>query len=430
MEFDRERDVVANTRIVLVEQDLPDDRLDDPVGAARRELLASGLPDRVKPGASICIGAGSRGIANMPKVLRTVVQVVRELDGDPFLIPAMGSHGGATAEGQRALLRGLGVTEEMVGAPIRATMETVQIGETASGLPVFMDRYAAEADGLVVVNRVKSHTDHHGDTESGLCKMLAIGFGKQQMASRIHPYGAWGLAELVPEVAEVMLEKRPVLIGLAIIDNARAETAEIHAVEPDGWRQTEGGLLKRSKELTARLPFDEMDVLVLRFIGKEISGTGMDLNVVARIMIDGVEEPPRPRIRTLGVLDITDASHGNAVGIGLADLTTKRLADKIDFEATYANSMTATFFNRCKLPMVLPTDQRLFELALGALPDARRADPRLCVCRDTLHLGRMWASQALIEEMADGRDLRIVSEPQPLSFSDEGELLLPSEGGV
>jgi len=297
-------------------------------------------------------------------------------------------------------------------------------------VPVFMDRYAAAADGIIAVNRVKAHTDHRGETESGLTKMLAIGFGKQQMASRIHPYGAWGLAELIPEVAEVMLGSCPILIGLAIIDNARAETAEIHAVEPNGWRPTEKSLLKRSKELTAGLPFDEVDVLVLQFIGKEISGTGMDLNVVARIMMDGVEEPPRPRIRTLGVLDLTDASHGNAVGIGLADLTTKRLADKIDFEATYANSMTATFFNRCKLPMVLPTDQRLFELALGALPDERRARPRLCICRDTLHLGRLWASPALVEEMADGRDLQVVSEPQPLSFSDEGELLLPSEGGV
>jgi hypothetical protein len=430
MALDRDRDVLANARIVLIEQEMPGDRLDDPVGVARRALLASGLPDRVQPGMSICIGAGSRGIANMPSILRTTAEVVRELGGEPFFIPAMGSHGGATAEGQTALLRDLGVTAETVGAPIRATMETVQLGQTRSGLPVFMDRYAAEADGIIAVNRVKSHTDHRGETESGLCKMLAIGFGKQQMASRVHPYGAWGLTELIPEVAEVMLKSRPVLIGLAIIDNARAETAEVHAVEPDGWRETEKGLLKRAKELTAGLPFDEIDVLVLQLFGKEISGTGMDLNVVARIVMDGVEEPPTPRIRTLGVLDLTEASHGNAVGIGLADLTTKRLADKIDFDTTYANSVTATFFNRCKLPMVLPTDRRLFEVALGALPDERRADPRLCICRDTLHLDRMWVSPALVAEVATRNDVRVVSDASPLTFGDEGELRLPPEGGA
>jgi hypothetical protein len=366
----------------------------------------------------------------MPAILRTTAEVVRELGGEPFFIPAMGSHGGATAEGQTALLRDLGITAETLGAPIRATMETVQLGQTPSGLPVFMDRYAAEADGIIAVNRVKCHTDHRGETESGLCKMLAIGFGKQQMASRVHPHGAWGLAELIPEVAEVMLKTRPVLIGLAIIDNAHAETAEVHAVEPDGWRETEKGLLERAKELTAGLPFDEIDVLVLQLFGKEISGTGMDLNVLARIVMDGVEEPPTPRIRTLGVLDLTEASHGNAVGIGLADLTTKRLADKIDFDTTYANSITATFFNRCKLPMVLPTDRRLFEVALGALPDERRADPRLCICRDTLHLGRMWVSPALAAELTGRSDVRVMSEASSLTFGDEGELQLPPEGGA
>jgi hypothetical protein len=430
MDLDRERGVISNVRIVLVEQDLPADRLDDPVGAAREALLASGLPDRVKPGASICIGAGSRGIAHLPEILRATTEIVRELGGQPFLIPAMGSHGGATAAGQTTLLRDLGITEETVGAPIRASMATVELGRTASGLPVFMDRYAAEADGIIVVNRVKSHTDHRGETESGLCKMLAIGFGKQQMASRIHPYGARGLTELVPEAAEVMLKSRPVLIGLGIIENAYAETAEVHAVEPRGWRETEKRLLKRAKALTASLPFDEIDVLILQMIGKEISGTCLDTNVVGRIMMEGVEEPARPRVGTLGVLDLTDASHGNAVGIGLADLTTKRLADKIDFEAMYANSMTATFFNRCKLPMVLPTDQRLLGLALGALPDERRANPRLCICRDTLHIDRLWASQALASEISGRAEARVVSEARPLAFGDAGELLLPPEGGV
>lgn len=430
MVLDRDADALKGVQLFEVEQDMPGDRLDDPVAAARQALLGSGLPDRVKPGASICIGAGSRGITNMPAILRTTAEIVRELGGEPFFIPAMGSHGGATAEGQSALLRDLGITEETVGAPIRATMETVQLGETPRGLPVFMDRYAAEADGIIAVNRVKSHTDHRGETESGLCKMLAIGFGKQQMASRVHPYGAWGLTELIPEVAEAMLESRPVLIGLAIIDNAYAETAEVHAVEPDAWRDTEKRLLTRAKELTASLPFEEIDVLVLRLFGKEISGTGMDLNVLARIVMDGVEEPPTPRIRTLGVLDLTEASHGNAVGIGLADLTTKRLADKIDFDTTYENSITATFFNRCKLPMVLPTDRRLFEVALGALPDERRADPRLCICRDTLHLERMWVSPPLAAEVAGRSDVRGVSEAVPLAFGDEGELQLPPEGGA
>jgi uncharacterized protein (DUF362 family) len=425
--LDRETDVLAGLKLWQVEQDLPGERLDNPAEAVREALRASPLGRRLRPGMSVAIGAGSRGIANMPAILRATADTVRELGGEPFFVPAMGSHGGATAEGQTALLRDLGITEEATGAPIRATMEVVPIGVTPSGLPAYVDRYAWEADSIIPVNRVKSHTDHRGETESGLCKMLAIGFGKQRMASLIHPYGAAGLRDLIPEVAEVMLATGKVLAGVAVIDNAHAETAEVHVVEPERWRETEKRLLRRAKELTAELPFDEIDVLALQWIGKEISGTCLDLNLVARIAMDGVQEPPRPRIRVLGALDLTDASHGNAVGIGLCDLTTRRLADKIDFQAMYTNSMTATFFNRCKLPMVLPTDERLFELAVGSLDDRRRARPRLCIARDTLHLGRMWVSEALAEEAEARADLRVVTEPRPLAFDREGNLMLDGE---
>ncbi|MGQ9730159.1 MAG: lactate racemase domain-containing protein [Candidatus Zipacnadales bacterium] len=425
MVLDRDATVLQDLQLYELEQELPDQRLENPAEATRTALMSSGLPKRVKPGMSICIGAGSRGIANMPTVLRVIAEVVRELGGMPFFIPAMGSHGGATAEGQRTLLADLGITEATVGAPIRATMETVQLGETPTGLPVFMDRYAAEADGLIVVNRVKSHTDHRGETESGLTKMLAIGFGKQQMASRIHPYGAWGLTHLIPMTAEVMLRERNVLIGVALIDNAYAETAEIHAIEPENLREIEKGLLKRAKALSGSLPFDEIDVCILLRIGKEISGTGLDLNLVARIAMEGVEEPATPKIRTLAALDLTEASRGNAVGIGLCDLTVKRLADKIDFEAMYANSQTATFFNRCKLPMVLPTDRHLLQLAVGTLPDERRANPRLCILRDTLHLDRLWVSPALVQDVKDRVGVRVVSGPHRLCFDSDGALVLP-----
>jgi hypothetical protein len=424
MSLERDADVLANLSLVQVEQDLGAAFLEDPPRTARRELMSAGLAARFTPGASICIGAGSRGIDHMPEILRATADTVRELGGRPFFIPAMGSHGGATAEGQVALLRDLGITEETVGAPIRATMETVPIGETPSGLPVFVDRYAFEADGIIAVNRVKSHTDHRGETESGLTKMLAIGFGKQRMASLIHPYGAAGLRDLIPEVAEVMLGKCRVLMGLALIENAYARITDIEAVYPERWRETEKQLLQTAKRLTASLPFDEMDVLILRWIGKEISGTCLDLNVVARIAMEGVEEPPRPRIKVLGALDLTEASHGNAVGIGLCDLTTKRLADKIDFTAMYTNSITATFFNRCKLPMALPTDQRLFEVAVGCLDDRRRARPRLCLARDTLHLQRLWVSEALAEEAWRMPNVRVVSAPRPLAFTGDGALAL------
>lgn len=429
MTLDRDRDALKGLQLIELEQELPSDTCDDPAVATREALKASSLAGRIKPGMSICIGAGSRGIANMPTILRTTAEVVRELGGEPFFVPAMGSHGGATAEGQRELLVDLGVTEETVGAPIRATMETVQLGETPQGLPVFMDTHAASADGIVAVNRVKSHTDHRGETESGLTKMLAIGFGKQQMASRIHPYGALGLANLIPAAAEVMLRERPVLVGLAIIDNAYAQTAELHAVEPDGWRETEKRLYKRSKELSGTLPFDVIDVCVLMRIGKEISGTCLDANVVSRIMMDGVEEPPAPTVHTLGALDLTDASHGNAVGIGLCDLTVRRLADKIDFEAMYANAKTATFFNRCKLPMVIETDEELLQLAVGTLDDHRRADPRVCIIRDTLHIDRMWVTPALAGDVEGNPKVRVVSKPQPVVFDDEGALVLTGDGG-
>jgi hypothetical protein len=427
MALERDRDALAGLNIVEVQQGVGGVFLEDPARAARRELMSAGLAARFKPGASVCIGAGSRGIDQMPQILRATANTVRELGGEPFLVPAMGSHGGATAEGQKALLRDLGITEETVGAPIRASMETVRIGETPSGLPVSIDRYAYEADGVIAVNRIKSHTDHRGETESGLTKMLAIGFGKQRMASLIHPYGAAGLRDLIPEVAEVMLDKCRVLMGLAIIENAYARVTAIKAVYPERWRETEKRLLRTAKALTASLPFDEMDVLVLRWIGKEISGACLDLNVVARIGMEGVEEPPRPRIKVLCALDLTEASHGNAVGIGLCDLTTKRLADRIDFEAMYTNSITATFFNRCKLPMVLPTDQRLFEVAVGSLDDRRRARPRLCIARDTLHLERLWVSEALAEEARAMPNVRLVSEPRPLAFDALGTLAIDGQ---
>ncbi|HJN16186.1 MAG TPA: DUF2088 domain-containing protein, partial [Armatimonadota bacterium] len=223
----------------------------------------------------------------------------------------------------------------------------------------------------------------------------------------------------------IMLRERPVLGGIAIIDNAYAQTAEIHVLELDGWREAEIKLLKRSKELAGSLPFDVIDVCVLMRIGKEISGTCLDANVVARIMMDGVEEPPSPKIHTLAALDLTDASHGNAVGIGLCDVTVKRLADKIDFDAMYTNAITATFFNRCKLPMVLPTDERLLQVSLGTLDDHRRVAPRLCIIEDTLKLDRLWVSPALAEDAKDNANVRVVSGPHPLAFDDEGALSLP-----
>lgn len=398
--------------------------LGDVEGEVIRQIEQSRLVTRIKPGARVAIAGGSRGIANFARIIAATAEAVRRLGGEPFVVPAMGSHGGGTAEGQAQVLASLGVTESACKCPIVSSMDVVRVGTTASGLPAFLDRHAAEADGIVVVNRIKKHTDFRSDLESGLMKMICIGLGKKRQAELVHSYGALGLVKHVPEVARATLATGKIVLGLGILENGYDETSEVVALEPERIEECERRLLRDVKRRSPRLPFDDLDVVVVDQIGKEVSGTGMDTNVIGRIRVPGVPEPRAPRIRTLVALGLTAASHGNAIGLGLADLVSQRLVDEMDREVTYVNGITSGFLDRIKIPVTLPSDEQTFETALSRLPPESAVRPRLLRLRDTLHIAEFDVSEALLEE-ARSRDLAVIGEARPLRFDETGTIAPP-----
>jgi hypothetical protein len=339
----------------------------------------------------------------------------------------MGSHGGGTAEGQIQILAELGVTEARVGAPIRSSMEVGQIGRTEDGMPVYCDKNALAADAVVVVNRVKKHTDITAPIESGLIKMIAIGLGKKAQADLIHSYGAPGLKKYIPLVARITIANAPIALGVATLENGVDETAEIYGFEPDEIEAGERRLLRRNKKQLPRLPFEAIDVLIVERMGKEISGTGMDTNVLGRYRIPGEPEPKAPNVRFVIVLDLTDASHGNAIGVGLADLTTERLVAKIDRQAMYVNGLTSGFLERAKIPITLPTDRAAIAAAFDRLSPEQRARPRVCRIRDTLHVAAFEASAALLDEARVS--LERIGPARGMAFGQDGNLLKSAPTG-
>ena len=413
-------------RMVEVEQRIPAPKLDDFIAEIRRELNRIGLQKKIEPGDEIAITAGSRGIAHYPEILSTVVDEVKKAGGKPFLVPAMGSHGGATPEGQVAVLRELGITSETVGAPIRATMEVDEIGRLENGVPVYVDRNALKADGIIVVNRVKPHTDFKGEIESGLMKMMVIGLGKQKGAEMIHSYRSEGYHKLLPEAARLILKRLPIIVGLAIVENAYHEIAIVEAIEPEDIEREERKLLKKAKSLIGRIPFKDIDVLIIDEIGKEISGTGMDTNVVGRFWLPGEYEPSAPNIKRIVVLDLTEETHGNAIGIGLADVTTKRLVDKIDYQATFVNALTAGHVEGSKTPVFLPNDREAITIALRTCGPINPREAKVVRIRNTRDLDRLWISESLLKTLESNPELKkrikVVGEPREMQFDILGNL--------
>jgi hypothetical protein len=405
----------------------PENLPEIPVGDIPARVRAQLQPilDRVALDDRVAITAGSRGIANMPAILRAVGDAIREVGGDPFILPAMGSHGGATAEGQRDLLAGYGVTRETVGMPVISSMEVQQIG-TVDDLPVYVSVTALEADHILLVNRVKPHTDFRGSVESGLAKICAIGLGKQRGAQTIHSYGTRGLAELMPRVARFIIDKTDKIIGgLAILENAYDGTARIEFVEPDGiGAAAEECLQKTAKALMCALPFDNLDVLIVDEMGKNISGTGMDTNILGRMFVPGIAEAERPKVAAVVVLDLTEESHGNAIGIGLADFTTERVVEKIDWQATYMNSYTSGISGllRSRLPFVLANDRAAIATAIRMCgqPDTSRV--RLARIKNTLTAAQVAFSECLQDE-AGAAHVEVTGPPAPMRFDASGRLL-------
>jgi len=413
-------------KMVEIHQSIPSLKLDDFVSKIRKELKKAGLANKIKPGAEIAVTAGSRGVAHYPEILAIVVEEIKKAGGKPFLIPAMGSHGGASPEGQVSILRDLGVTAETVGAPIRATMEVDFVGELGNGSPVYVDRNALKADGIVVVGRVKPHTDFKGEIESGLMKMIVIGLGKQKGAEMIHRFKSEGYHKLIPEAAKLIMKKAPIILGLAVLEDAYHDIAVVKAIEPEDIEREEKKLLGKAKTLLARIPFKDIDVLIIDEIGKEISGAGLDTNVVGRFWLPGEVDPLSPNIRSIVVLDLSEETHGNAIGMGLADITTQRLVSKIDYQSTFVNALTSGHPLCAKTPVFLPTDRDAITIALqtSGVIDTQKA--KVVRIKNTLRLEKMWISETLYEEVkADTKlqkTLKIAGEPREMQFDVLGNL--------
>jgi hypothetical protein len=415
---------ITYPKMALVAQHFPASHLDDVPGAIRAEMARLGVAGKVRPGMRIAVTAGSRGITGIPVILATVVSELKRLGATPFLVPCMGSHGGATPEGQIAVLHSLGVTEGSAGCPIYSSMDTVQIGQTAEGIPVFMDKIAAGADGIVVVNRIKAHTDFMGAIGSGWLKMLTIGLGKHRGALTAHR----NILQLthpvvILAVAREVIRTAPLLFGLGTIENAYDQTAEVVAAWPQDFEETEKAMLVRARALMARLPFRQMDILIVDELGKEISGAGMDPNVTGRGIARDGSESLLPDITRIVVRDLSETTHGNAVGVGTADFVTQRLVDRLDRRSTYINCLTSGGPGGASIPMTAQTDREAVEwafLTIGAVESARA---RVVHIQNTMHLERFYASEALRPEIDADPQLEILGTWAPIAFDAAGSLL-------
>jgi hypothetical protein len=410
-------------QLLRVRQNVDASRVPDVAQATAMALEV--LRGRISPGMTVAITAGSRGIHDKPTVVRAAGQWLRSAGARPFVVPAMGSHGGATAEGQLGVLAELGMTEASLGMPIRSTMETVDLGQVPDGPTAYLDRNAAAADAILVVNRVKAHTDFKDDVESGLAKITAIGLGKQGGAAGIHLYGPANLGTWIPRVARRIIDTGKVLGGIAIIENAHHRAAAIEFVEPhDIGGGGEMRLLRQAKSLMATLPFERIDVAVVDVMGKNKSGSGMDTNVIGRMMIRGSAEFERPQITNIVVLDISDESHGNAVGLGLADFIPFRVLEKIDLRSTYINAMTSGLGGpqRAQIPIALSTDRDAIAAAILTCGRADLEHARVARVRDTLDLSELLVSASLRGEVEANPRLEIVGGPAVMSFDDDGRI--------
>ena len=406
---------------VCVKQYLPADHIEDVRQETCQRLLAAGLAGHVKPGARIAITAGSRGIGGFVDLLSGIVDAIKTVGGEPFIIPAMGSHGGATAEGQTEILRRLGVTDESVGAPVHATMDTVELGTANNGAAAHLDKNAAEADGIIVLGRTKTHPESHGELASGLLKMATIGLGKQHGAQEAHSHVLWDSVRAVPQV---QLAKSKILFGVAVVENGYRQPIVIEVVPPhyEAWLEADIRLLRTAKAHLGTLPFEHLDVLIVDELGKNISGAGMDPNIIGHSRISG--GPPIPDFRRIVVLSLTPPSLGNGIGIGFADFTTQRFLDAYDPGVSYVNILTASEpggnTREGPVPLALPSDREAIEVAFfSALAGPK---PRLCRIRNTDALDQLWISEGLLEEVGQNPKLSVEQPPAPMDFNQAGNL--------
>lgn len=395
----------------------------------REQFAHSGLLSKVTPGMRIAVGVGSRGITNLAEIVTPVLALLKEAGAKPFIIPTMGSHGGGTPEGQQAILAEYGITPTAMGVPFEAGMEVQEIGNTPDGRPVVFSAAALRSDGIIVINRVKPHTDFFGTLGSGLQKMLAIGFGKHVGATNAHSAASrLGHETVIRETAKIILDSVPVLCGVAILEDQRHQTADVCVVKASDIVKREDQLLERARSLMPRLPFDEIDLLIVDQIGKEISGTGMDTNVIGRGVLGYLASlqptnPLKPHVSRIFVRGLTTATNGNGIGIGLADFTTARAVKSLNLQYVYTNALTSLGLPTAKIPMYFETDREVLEKAIASLGSPSPEKLHMVRITDTLRLDRILVSESFAEEAQRRPDLTIAGPPQKIEFDSAGNLL-------
>jgi hypothetical protein len=417
---------MAPPRMLRVKQKFEAPTLEDIPAAVRAEVQSLALDSKVTAGESVAISVGSRGIANIALIIKSLVEELKALGLEPFLVPAMGSHGGGVAEAQQAIIEGYGVTEEYTGAPIKASMETVQVGETEDGVPVFFDKYAYEANHVAVVGRIKPHTDFVGEIESGLHKMMLIGLGKHKGAALYHQAIVhYSFDRIIRSVGQTVVDKCGVLLGLGLVENQYDKTALIKGVGAEELVEREKELLILAKKWMPRLPFETVDLLIVDEIGKNISGAGMDTNVVGRKFHDNhAAEKEYPKVTRILVRGLTEETHGNASGIGTAEYAHKRAIKEMDREITYINCMTGNHPSGAHIPLYFDTDRICIDRALETVGLVEPENAKVLRIHNTLELAEVLVSEAYLPEVEKRDDLEVIGEAEDMPFDANGDLPL------
>lgn len=407
-------------KMAKVKQEFDADQVDDLGAVLRAELKKEYIKKTVKPGMEVAVAVGSRGLDRLVEMTAVTVKYLRDLGAKPFIVPCMGSHGGATGEGQKAVLEHLGVTEESVNAEIRSSMEVIEVGKLPNGLPVYVDKIASQADGIVVINRVKPHTAFRGPVESGIMKMISIGLGKQKGAEACHQLGFKHMAEHIPAMAKMIMVKMPILFAVASVENPFDKVAKVEALIPNEIEEREIELQKLSKQLLPKLHFDKIDVLVIDQIGKNISGDGMDPNITGRYPTPYAYGGPD--VTKMAVLDLTPETEGNANGVGTADFTTQRLVDQMDRQATYANGLTSTVVVPTHISTTLQNDMQAIQAAIKTCNILDFTEVKMVRIKNTLELSEIEVSEALLSHVKEHSSMEQTSTLYDLNFNDEGNL--------
>ncbi|MFQ7520441.1 MAG: lactate racemase domain-containing protein [Clostridium sp.] len=413
-------DNIKLPQIMKVSQTFDNTKLDDVEGDLNQKLIDKNIKDKIKQGMKIAITGGSRGISFYKELMKTIVSFVKKCGATPFIIPSMGSHGGGTSEGQENMLKKLGITKESVGCEIISSMDVVEVGRTSKDLPVYIDKNAANADGIILLNRVKLHTSFRGKYESGLIKMMAIGLAKRKGADMTHFLRYENMAENLVEVGKIALNNLNIICGVASIENGYNEVADLFVLHKDEILQEEPKILEKSKRLMPRIYLDDIDVLIVNEIGKNISGTGVDTNIVGRFHTNAASGGPNTV--KLGFLDISEKSGGNGNGMGLADFVSKKFFRKIDFESTYINAITSTEPNSVKLPLVLDNDKYVFQGCVKLCGVKNIQDIKLVIINNTKELDEIYMSKSAFENAVDKSKVKKESELFDIPFDEEGNL--------